>query len=125
MQRIDAMAGGPTDSEIMDNMNDIIISSISQIKVFSLRLLSSFTLKFTQNRYPALGDRDLNIGGDKGFTGILDTIIGSTSTILNIFNEASSVIPVPFVKPLVASVASLLKAVQVSLRNSVFVVFIS
>ena len=33
---------------------------------------------------------------------------------MNIFNEASNAIPVPFVHPLVASVASLLTAVQVS-----------
>ena len=35
---------------------------------------------------------------------------------MNVFNEASNLIPVPFVHPLVASVASLLAAVQVSFR---------
>ena len=68
-----------------------------------------------------MGNRDRNIGGYHGFSGILDTIIGTTSTILNVFNEASNAIPVPFVHPLVASVASLLTAVQVSFRMLVFV----
>ena len=48
-------------------------------------------------------------------------ILGTTSTILNIFNEASNAIPVPFVHTLVASVASLLAAVQVNFRTLVFV----
>jgi hypothetical protein len=39
---------------------------------------------------------------------------------MNIFNEASNAIPVPFVHPLVASVASLLTAVHVSFRIVVF-----
>ena len=61
-------------------------------------------------------NRNRNIGGRHGLSGILDTIINTTSTILNVFNEASNLIPVPFVHPLVASVASLLTAVQVSFR---------
>jgi hypothetical protein len=112
MQDIDGMTRGRT--EIMDNMNDIINNSITQIKVLSLILLFSFALNITQNTHPTLGDRDRNNGSDERLSGILDTIIGTTNTILNIFNEASDAIPVPFVKPLVASVACLLTAVQVS-----------
>ena len=82
-------------------------------------LLSIFTLKNTQNTNAALGHRDQNING---FSGILDPIIGTTSTILNFFNEASDLIPVPYVKPLVASIACLLTAVQVSLQNFVSIV---
>ena len=67
-------------------------------------------------------NRNWNIGGCHGLSGILDTLIGTTSTILNIFNEASNLVPVPFVHPLVASVASLLTAVQVSFWILVFVV---
>ena len=63
-----------------------------------------------------MGNHNRNIGGSRGLSGILDTIINTTSTILNVFNEASNLIPVPFVHPLVASVASLLTAVQVSFR---------
>jgi hypothetical protein len=48
-------------------------------------------------------------------------MIGTTSTILNVFTEASHAIPVPFVQPLVLSVASLLTAVQVSFLILVFV----
>ena len=66
-------------------------------------------------------NRNRNIVGYHGLSGILDTIIGTTSTILNIFNEASNAIPVPFVHPLVANVASLLTAVQVSFLILVFV----
>ena len=68
-----------------------------------------------------MANRNRNINGYHGLSGILDTIIGTTSTILNIFNEASNAIPVPFVQPLVASIASLLMAVQVSFRILVFV----
>ena len=74
-----------------------------------------------QTTHPALGNRNENIGGGHGLSGILDTLIGTTSTILNIFDQASSAIPVPFVHPLVASVASLLRAVQVSFRIVIFV----
>ena len=63
-------------------------------------------------------NRNRNIGGCHGLSGILDTLTGTTSTILNIFNQASNLVPVPFVHPLVASVASLLTAVQVSFRMS-------
>ena len=68
-----------------------------------------------------MGNRNRNIDGNHGLSGILDTIIGTTSTILNIFNEASNAIPVPFVHTLFASVASLLTAVQVSFWIRVFV----
>ena len=47
--------------------------------------------------------------------------MGTTSTILNVFNEASNAIPVPFVHPLVASIASLLTAVQVSFKFRILV----
>ena len=68
-----------------------------------------------------MGKHNRNIGGYHGLSGILDTIIGTTSTILNVFNEASCLIPVPFVQPLVAIVASLLTAVQVSFWILAFV----
>ena len=70
-----------------------------------------------------MGNRSRNIGDYHGLSGILDTIIDTTSTILIVFNEASDLIPVPFVHSLVASVASLLSVVQVSLRILVFVAF--
>ena len=68
-----------------------------------------------------MGNRNRNTGGCHGLSGILDTILGTTGAILKVFNEASSVIPVPFVHPLVASVASLLMAVQVSFRILIFI----
>ena len=75
-----------------------------------------------QTTHPALGNHNRNINGSHGLSDILGTIIGTTSTILNIFNEESSAIPVPFVHPLVASVSSSMTAVQVSFRMLVFVV---
>ena len=69
-----------------------------------------------------MGNRNRIIGGYHGLSGILDTILDTTSTILNVFKEASNAFPVPFVHPLVASVASLLTAVQVSFQVLVFVV---
>jgi hypothetical protein len=116
MRVIDAMARNGT--KTTNDMKDMTNNTIKQIKVlFSSSALSSFPLTITQNIYPSLGDHDRSIGGDKGLSGILDTIIGTTSTILNIFNDASDAIPVPFVKPLVACVATLLTAVQVISRD--------
>jgi hypothetical protein len=68
-----------------------------------------------------LGNYNRYISGCHGLSAILDTIIGTTSTILDVFNQASNAIPVPFVHPLVSSVASLLTAVQMSYRILVFV----
>ena len=113
MREIDAMTQGRT--ETVEKMGDMMNDSITQIKVLALRLrlIFIFKLNIIQITHPALDD---HIDNGKRLSGILDTIIGTTSTILSIFKEASSLIPVPFVKPLVASVASLLTAVQVSLR---------
>ena len=120
MRDIDAIARGGTGTG--DNMNDMMKDSIKQIKV--LALLPVFSVshsRSSKNTHPALANRNRNIGGCHGLSGILDTIIGTTSTILNVFNQASSAIPVPFVHPLVSSVASLLTAVQVSFRIFVYV----
>ena len=116
MRDIDAIARGRTGT--WDNMKDMIKDSIKQIKV--LALLPVFPVshsRSSKNTHPALGNHNRNIGGCHGLSGILDT----TSTILNVFNQASNAIPVPFVHPLVSSVASLLTAVQVSFRILVFV----
>ena len=85
--------------------------------VLSASDLSNFTFKITQDTLPSLDDR--KIAGDERFSAILDTIIGTTITILDVFNAASDAIPVPLIKPLVAIVAGLLKAIQVSLWNLV------
>jgi hypothetical protein len=56
----------------------------------------------------------------KGFYGVLHTITGATITIPDVFSRQQVVvIPVPFVQPLVAIAAGLLKAVDVSLRDLV------
>ena len=116
MQDIDAIARGRTGTG--DNIMNMMKDSIKQIKV--LALLPVFPpshSRLSKSTHPALGNRDWkirNIGGCHGLSGILDTIIDTTSSILSIFNKASNAIPVPFVHPLVSSVASLLTAVQVS-----------
>ena len=120
MQGIDVMARDGTGTG--DNMKDMIKDSINHIKV--LALLPVFPVSrsiLSKNTHPALGNHNRNIGGCHGLSGILDTILDTTSTILNVFNQASNAIPVPFVHPLVSSVASLLTAVQVSFRILVFV----
>ena len=61
-----------------------------------------------------MGDR--NISSDEGLFSILDTITGPPDTILDVFSEASGVIPVPFVRPLVGSVVELFKVVKVNLQ---------
>lgn len=121
MRDIDAIARGGIGTG--DNMNDIMKDSIKQIMV--LALLPVFLVSRSKlsriHTHSALGNRNRNIGGYHGLSSILDTIIGTTSTILNVFNEANNAIPVPFVQPLVNSVASLLTAVQMSFRFFVFV----
>ena len=116
MRDIDAIARGGTGTG--ENMEHLINDSIKQIKVLVLLLVFpiSFTLKIIQNTHPALANHNRNISGCRGLSGILDTILDTTSTILKVFNEASNAVPVPFVHPLVSSVASLLTAVQVSYR---------
>ena len=69
-------------------MND----SITQSGYFLCISSSGSILKVTQNTHATLGDRDRNVGGDIGLFGTLHTILGATSAI-----------PVPFVKPLVAN----------------------
>ena len=120
MKDIDAIARGGTGTG--DNMKDMIKDSIKEIRV--LALLPVFLVshsRLSKNTHPALGNRNRNIGGSHEFSGILDTILDTTSTILSVFNQASNAIPVPFVPPLVSSVASLLTAVQVSFRVLVYV----
>ena len=120
MRDIDAIARSGTGTQ--DNMNNMTKDSIRQIKVLApLPVVPVSHSRLSKNTYPALGNRNRNINGDHGLSGILDTIIDTTSTILNVFSQASNAIPVPFVHPLVSSVASLLTAVQVSLRILVFV----
>ena len=120
MRDIDSIARGGTGTG--DNMNDMMKESIKQIKVLVMfPVFPVLDLRFIKNTHPLLGSRNRNNGDRHGLSGILNTIIGTTSTILNIFNEATNAIPVPFVHPLVASVASLLTAVQVSFRILVFV----
>ena len=123
MREIDLMARGGTGTT--DNMKDRMNESITQIKVRSLPdcVSSSFLYSVTQNKNTSLGHPDGNINADKGLGDILNTIISTTSTILDIFKEASVLIPVPYVKPVVTIAASLLTAVQVSLRNPVFCTF--
>ena len=117
MQGIDVIARGGTGT--VDNM---LNNSIKQIKV--LALLPAFPVshsRLSKNTHPALANHNRNIGGCHGLSSILDTILGTTSTILNVFNQASNAIPVPLVHPLVSSVASLLTAVQVSFQVFVYV----
>ena len=121
MREIDSMARGGTETTV--NMKDRVNESITQIKVRSWLPLFIVILRGTQNKNPALGHLDRNINDDKGLGDILNTIISTTSTILDVFKEASGLIPVPYVKPVITTVASLLTAVQVSLRNPVFCSF--
>ena len=123
MRDIGVMARGGTGAE--DNMKDMIKDSIKELRV--LALLPVFPVlhsRLSKNTHPALGNRNRkirNVGGSHELSSILDTILDTTSAILNVFDQASNAIPVPFVPPLVSSVASLLTAVQVSFRILVYV----
>jgi hypothetical protein len=64
-----------------------------------------------------LGDR--TIGGYEGLFGIVNTVTGTAIPILEVLNDASGVIPVPFIQPIVTIVVGLLKAAQVSWWNLV------
>lgn len=67
------------------------------VRVLSLNLL--FRVRFYSQGYSErtcyLGDRDQNIGGENGLFDALNTILGTTSTILSIFNETSDAISIP------------------------------
>ena len=94
-------------------MNGMIKESIKQIEV--LCFLSSLTLKIIQNTLLPfkLGDRTL--GGNERLSSIVNIITGTAITILGVLKDASGVIPVPFIQPIVTIVVGLLTVVQVSL----------
>ena len=75
MQDVDVMARGGTATT--DNMNGVM------------------------NDFCCTNQGTVSVSVYKGLSGILDTIIGTTSTVLIIFNEASSAIPDLFVQLLV------------------------
>ena len=78
MRDIDAIVRRGTGTG--DNMNGMMKDSIRQIKVISLFPVVPLSLKVIQNTHPDLGNRNRNIGGCHGLSGILDSIIGTTST---------------------------------------------
>ena len=82
---------------------------------------SSFILRLTQNKNVAIGHPDRNINDDKGLGDILKFQHNNQHNQAQflVFKDASDLIPVPYVKPVVTIVASLLMAVQVSLWNLV------
>ncbi|KAG5651694.1 hypothetical protein H0H81_007806, partial [Sphagnurus paluster] len=53
-----------------------------------------------------------DIGTTEGLSKVLDITIGPTISILSIVKEASSLIPVPWVQPLIGTVVSMLQAVS-------------
>lgn len=104
------------EAETTNNIYSTMDISIRQIKVYSLLPLFPVSQHsmITQIMIPLLDNRNTN--GDEGLSEImLDTISRTTITILDVFNDASNAIPVPFVRPLLLSVARLLKASEVSL----------
>ena len=120
MRDINATVRGGTGTG--NNLDGMMMDSIKQIKVPALFPVFPVShSRLFQTTHPALNDRNRSIGSRHGLSGILDTMIDTTSTILNNFNQASNAIPAPFIHPLVASVASLLTAVQVSFQIHVFV----
>ncbi|KDR83220.1 hypothetical protein GALMADRAFT_874858 [Galerina marginata CBS 339.88] len=60
---------------------------------------------------------DGNIGTSEGLSKLLEITIGTSIGILSLVKEASSLIPVPWVQPLIATVISMLKAVSQTRSN--------
>ncbi|KDR71353.1 hypothetical protein GALMADRAFT_144037 [Galerina marginata CBS 339.88] len=56
-------------------------------------------------------------GTTEGLSKVLDTTIGPTISILSVVKEASSLIPVPWVQPLIGTVVSMLRAVSQTRSN--------
>ena len=56
---------------------------------------------------------DGELGTSEKLSKVLDITIGTTISILSLVQEASSLIPVPWVQPLIGKVVSMLQAVSV------------
>jgi len=56
---------------------------------------------------------DGDLGTSERLSKVLDITIGTTISILSLVQEASSLIPVPWVQPLIGKVVSMLQAVSV------------
>ena len=53
------------------------------------------------------------LGTSERLSKVLDITIGTTISVLGLLQEASSLIPVPWVQPLIGTVVSMLQAVSV------------
>jgi hypothetical protein len=60
---------------------------------------------------------DGELGNSERLSKVLDITIGTTISILSLVKEASSLIPVPWVRPLIGTVVIMLQAVSVRPLN--------
>ena len=60
---------------------------------------------------------DGEIGTSEGLSKVLDITIGTTISILTLVGEASSLIPVPWVQPLIGTVVMILQTISVRPLN--------
>lgn len=71
-----------------------------------------------QSSHPFLHDYD--IGSSEGLSKLLGVAIGASITVLQVVKEASALVPVPGVQPLIGGVVTLLKAVAVRFLNAFY-----
>ena len=57
--------------------------------------------------------RDHDFGTSEGLSKVLGATIGASITVLDVVKEASTLIPLPWIKPVIGGIVTLLKAVQV------------
>jgi len=99
--------------EYVATMKDRVNLSIAEIKVIPSPYPSTSHLTTLQSLHLLIagGPKDRN---SQKLSDLLYTTVGVTIPALDILKDASDMIPVPFVKPLIAGISGLLKATQVS-----------
>ncbi|KAF8966689.1 tetratricopeptide repeat-containing protein, partial [Flammula alnicola] len=89
-----------SDAQSMDALTSIVDDEIAKIK----------------SSHPPFA-RDRSFGTSEGLSKVLTATIGASITFLDVVKEASAVIPVPWVKPVIGGVVSLLNAVTQTRSN--------
>jgi hypothetical protein len=91
---------------------DMIKEDIDRIKVsFDIPVCPtrSHIIHIVQPSFMSDGE----LGTSEGLSKVLDITIGTTISILSLLKQASSLIPVPWVQPLIGTVVIMLQAVSV------------
>lgn len=102
-----------------DGLTSMINKDIDEIKVCCSIPVFSFTLSYLSGMVQPSFIGNEGLKRAEGLSKILDVTMGPTIDTLNMFKNASSFIPVPWVQPLIGTVVNMLQAVSVSPKSSV------